>query len=379
MAHRVTIAGSALLLMLLPALAQERFAVEGSDFAGVAEVKGQRLEVRGVKFARNDKRGTPVTQGFSLQASGGLTSTLQAAGLTPRPGGGFEGSVAGVPVRLVPEAAPPSDLIVLVVPGLSTNLWNQIGVEYLVENQSALTARGYPNRRLAINTEASVAENAAAIAREVRAEVAGGKRVLLLAHSKGGADTITALSDPANADLLPKVVGLIAIQPVYAGSPVADVVGSNLLIEAAAKAAFECLFPQVNASGTGSVSAVLDLQSASRQALLERHPYPVQAIPTVTVRGHFQGRWKVTDPRRLKHRHPLCKPLVGLQVFLEKRRHVQSDGMVSLPNQAIPGARADYVFEDLDHFEPGFRSESPHTPAAVTAKALELMLPHMKR
>lgn len=395
MAHRVTIAGSVLLSAILPTLAQERFAVEGDDYSGVATLSAERLEITGSKFSRSEKQGVPAPfdltvrersaallklvlvkqKGFAARLFGSDTTEVQVQ-LTARAGGGWQGAVEGLDLRLVPEAAPPADLVVLVVPGLSTNLWNQYGVPYLDENLAALAARGYSARRLAINTEASVGENAAVIAREIRSEVARGKRVLLLAHSKGGADAITAVSDPANKDLLPKIAGLIAIQPVYAGSLVADTVGQSSLIQAAADKAFSCIFPKLNrVDDSGSGDAVRDLRTSVRQELLAKHPYPAAQIPTVTIRGYFVDRWKDPDVRR----HVLCVPLVGLQVFMKQRRGRDSDGMVDVGSQQIPGAKADHLYQDLDHFEPGFRSESPHTPSAITAKALELMLPHLKK
>jgi hypothetical protein len=255
------------------------------------------------------------------------------------------------------------------VPGLSTNLWNQYGVPYLDENLAALAARGLEARRLAINTEESVARNASEIAREVRAEVARGKRVLLLAHSKGGADTITALSDPANRDLLPHVVGLMAIQPVFGGSPIADLVGCHSLIQASVDQFFERALPVINrVDDEGSRDAVRDLRSETRQALLRRHPYPVGDVPTVVLRSSFSGR------PMFRPRHVLRKPLWVFQKYLEKTAGTASDGMVSLEWQRIPGAAAELTLEDMDHFEPGFRGESPHTPATVTNQIVDRML-----
>lgn len=379
--------------LVLGAAAQDAtYTVQGDDVAGRATLKGDQLRVEATRFSKRARRGQPFqlearvtrrdARGLGLRwsrQSGFLGAVFgdgqeQVTAELATAGAGYAGELEGAQVRLVPEQAPPKDLVVLVVPGLSTNLWNQYGVPYLDENLAVLKARGFQARRLAINTEEAVAVNAVVIADEVRREIAGGKRVLLIAHSKGGADTITALSNPANLDLLDHVAGLIAIQPVYAGSPVADEVGKSGLVQGLADKAFECIFPLLNREDDqGSGLAVRDLRSDARRALLERYPYPADRIPTVVIRGHFSGR-----PMAKFGRHPLCQPLVGLQAFLEKRRGLQSDGMVSLPNQSIPGAVAEHTYADLDHFEPGFRNESPHTPAAITGKALELMLPRLK-
>ena len=400
MANRLVLA---LTLLLSPGLVHAQdFAVEGDDVAGRAVLRGvERLEGAGgfqidaLRFSKKERQGAPLTlsgqaqrvapdalelrysrrKGFVNRLLPGPDEEQVTVRLSALPAGGWGGQLEGLTVRLVPPTVIPADLVVLVVPGLSTNLWNQYGVPYLDENLAVLGARGLSARRLAINTEDSVRANAAVIAREVRSEVARGKRVLLIAHSKGGADTITALSLPENRDLLPRVAGLVAIQPVYAGSPVADEVGRSGLVQSLADKAFACIFPLINrVDDTGSPDAVRDLRGEARRALLAQHPYPAAEVPTVVVRGSFSGR-----PLAKWGRHPLCQPLVGLQKFLESQRGIQSDGMVSLENQRIPGSVAEHTYDDLDHFEPGFRNESRHTPTAITTRALELMLPRLKR
>ncbi len=287
---------------------------------------------------------------------------------------GFSGAVKeqAQTWRLEDELA--HDLVVLVVPGLSTNLWNQNGVNYLDENIAAIRTRtGLPTRRLTINTEASVGQNAAEIAAEIRTEVDAGKRVILVAHSKGGADTITALSDPANRDLLPQIAGFIAIQPVYGGSLVSDIAADHRALQAIADRAFEVWLPAINrVDDTGSRDAVRDLRTSTRQALLARHPYPADQVPTVVIRGFMDGR------NAFKPRHVLRQPLVLTQMLVEHQFGEHSDGLVALKHQRIPGSVAEHTFEDLDHFEPGFRGESPHRPVDVTHKGLDLLVPHLK-
>lgn len=399
-----TLTRSLALSLLVPLAAfagEEQFTLEGPNVTGRAVLRGVDVmsgrgtfQLDGLRLSKKARTGEPWTLSGQAErvASDALVLTYsRQRGFLGRltgpdeeqvvvrleslmgPRAGWDGEIEGQRVHLVWERAPiPSDLVVLVVPGLSTNLWNQYGVPYLDENMAVLKARGYEARRLAINTEASVRTNATVIGSEIRSEIARGKRVLLIAHSKGGADTITALSDPLNRDLLPHVAGLVAIQPVYAGSPVADEVGKSALVQALADKAFSCIFPLINrVDDTGSGDAVRDLRSEARRALLSEHPFPLELqARTVVIRGSFSKR-----PLAKFGRHPLCEPLVGLQIFLEKRRGLQSDGMVSLENQRIPGARAEFVYTNLDHFEPGFRNESPHTPAEITAKALELIAP----
>lgn len=381
----------ALASAITPALAEE-LAVSGKDVAGRVELEDGRFRARLTTFskrgqAQRELRGrvvrrtaTSLTIAYGVEREGdrGLVDVLLLRPGAPERAtetvtlracdGGWEGTVGGVAQRWVRQGAL-DDLVVLVVPGLSTNLWNQYGVPYLDENLAALAARGLSARRLAINTEESVAVNAAEIAREIRAEAARGKRVMLLAHSKGGADTITALSDPANRDLLRHVAGLMAIQPVYGGSPIADLVGSNCLIQGTVDQFFERALPVINrVDDEGSRDAVRDLRSETRQALLRRHPYPVRQIPTVVLRSSFSGR------PMFRPRHVLRKPLWVFQKYLERTQRIQSDGMVRLEWQRIPGAAAEITLQDMDHFEPGFRGESPHSPATVTNQIVDRMV-----
>jgi hypothetical protein len=377
------------------ARAQE-YGVSGHDAAGRARIDGPNVRVDMVSFAKGNTSTARTIHGHVVSRdASALRFTydrlVEDRGIVDRltfwraptyhgvpttvvltaQGSGWSGDLEGQAQSWVVQPAH-ADLAVLVVPGLSTNLWNQYGVPYLDENLAALRARGFSARRLAINTEESIAVNAAAIAREIRLEVAAGRRVLLMAHSKGGADAITALSDPANADLLPHVAGLMAIQPVYGGSPIADIVGQHTLIQATADAFFARVLPVINReTDTGSGAAVRDLRTDARQALLRAHPYPVDRIPTVVVRGSFEGR-PFARPR-----HVLREPLWVFQRFLQVKYGLQSDGMVSLDKQRIPGARVEITLTDIDHFEPGFRGESPHSPCAITNRLLDATLPYL--
>jgi len=382
-----------------PLAAAEDLVVSGDDVAGSVAIEGARLTLELTRFRHRSSSRQTIEGEVIARDSGGLrwsytVREVERLGLvhpllpTVRPTiaerevevdmaydrerDAWTGEVAGLPQTWSRQAAP-DDLVVLVVPGLSTNLWNQYGVPYLDENLATIRARGLEARRLAINTEAAVATNAAGIAAEVRREVARGKRVVLVAHSKGGADAITALTDPANRDLLPRVAAFAAIQPVYAGSPIADLVGSSSLIQGSVDAFFERVLPAVNrVDDEGEREAVRDLRSETRQALLARHPFVVDGeplVPTVVVRGSFSGR------PLFRFRHVLRKPLFVFQDYLQRFQGVESDGMVALEWQRIPGAAAEVTLDDIDHFEPGFRGESPHTPAKITHLILDRVLP----
>jgi hypothetical protein len=388
-----------LLLLLAPAARAEELGVSGKDVAGKVTLADDTVSLAVTTFSKSAPVARTITGRVVSRTPSTLrftwTKTTSTVGLSERlafwrppvptvtnqtvtvdmrrESGAWVGTVDGQAQRWLVQPAQ-GDLVVLVVPGLSTNLWNQYGVPYLDENLGALRARGFEARRLTINTEESIAVNAREIAAEIRKETTRGKRVLLLAHSKGGADTVTALSDPANRDLLPRIAALMAIQPVYGGSPIADLVGSHCAIQGVVDLFFERVLPVVNrVDDTGDRGAVQDLRTERRQALLREHPFPVDRVATVVCRGHFSGR------AFAKPRHVLRKPLWAFQKFLESTQHIQSDGMVALSGQHIPGAKAELTLDDIDHFEPGFRGESPFSPCDVTNRLLDATMPFIAR
>ncbi|MGE0706503.1 MAG: hypothetical protein AB7N76_15635 [Planctomycetota bacterium] len=288
--------------------------------------------------------------GFSLEAWRPVTKT-ETAVLRRGPGGVLQGEVGGAAQTWIP-APDTSRWIVLVIPGLSTNNWNEVGIPYLDENQRALRARGLEARRLAIKTEDGVLKNAEFIAREVRAEAARGRQVVLLAHSKGGTDTTAALA--LYPDLRDKVLGVIAIQPVFGGSYVADLVGSSKALTGTVAVVFEKVFK-------GQRDAVLDLTHERRAAFVAEHPYPAAAVPTVVIRSSFDRKLSKST-------------IYPTQKYTKLRFHEPNDGMVALKDQVIPGAVETVTLEDLDHFEPGVRLESEHKPTDVTNVGLDALL-----
>ena len=277
-------------------------------------------------------------------------SEARSALFTRAQEGVFEGELEGHALRLTQASS--EDWIVLVVPGLSTNNWNRVGIPYLDENLRALRARGIEARRLGVKTENGVAANARYIAAEIRKEAALGKQVVVMAHSKGGTDTTAALAlEPGLAAL---VRGVIAIQPVYGGSYVADLVAGQRQLRGTMALVFEQVFK-------GERAAVLDLTHEARAAFVAAHPYPAKRVPTVVVRSSFDRRASLST-------------LYAPQKLIERTQNEASDGLVTPADQTIPGARATIDLDDLDHFEPGVRLESPHKPVDVTNRAIDQLL-----
>ena len=279
------------------------------------------------------------------------TRTVVADLLPTGKGGNLVGEVDGERQVWTPRVKAQDDWMVLAVPGLSTNNWNKVGIPYLDENLRALKARGLRARRLAIKTEDGVLKNAAAIKVEIEAEAAAGRKVVFLAHSKGGTDVTAALA--LYPEVRRHVVGVIAIQPVYFGSYVADLVNEKKALRGSMTIVFAKIF-------RGQREAVLDLTRVQRFAFVARHPYPADEIPTVVIRSTFSRK--------------VSKSLLWpSQKYIAKRHQLASDGLVTLGAQSIPGADITITLEDLDHFEPGVRLESPHKPIDVTNAGLNAL------
>lgn len=364
----------------------EEFAIRGPRLSGRAVVAGDRAELTLIGDSLGDKSEAAHTQAAQVErlADGGLrlsysvveqtrflkgftgwlrhpgfnrsawapSTRLVVADLRPLRSGALRGTVDGVEQIWTQRSAEEADWTVLVVPGLSTNSWNKVGIPYLDENLRALEARGLSARRVAIKTEDGVAKNALFLAEEIRREAAAGKRVVLMAHSKGGTDVTAALA--LYPDLRPSVVGVIAIQPVYGGSFVADLVAENKVLRGPMALVFEGVFK-------GQREAVIDLTHESRAAFVAAHPYPADEIPTVVIRSSFERTLSKSS-------------LWPSENYITARHKVDNDGLVSVADQRIPGAARELFLADLDHFEPGVRLESPHAPIEVTTRGIDALL-----
>lgn len=324
------------------------------------ETAAESLPGGGVRISYEVEVKTKVLQGMvawfkrprlNREAWKPTTRSVVADLLPTGEGGALAGEVDGERQVWTPRVRAQDDWTVLAIPGLSTNNWNKVGIPYLDENLRAAKARGLRGRRVAIKTEDGVRKNAAVIKAEIEKEAAAGRKVVFMAHSKGGTDVTAALA--LYPELRRHVVGVIAIQPVYGGSYVADLVAEQKVLRGSMALVFEKVFK-------GQREAVIDLTHEERAAFVAAHPYPADQIPTVVIRSTFD--------RKLS-KSTLWSP----QKYIEHRHQLASDGLVTLADQAIPGAARTIFLDDLDHFEPGVRLESPHKPIDVTNKGLDAL------
>ncbi len=91
-----------------------------------------------------------------------------------------------------------------------------VGVDYMAKQLDWLRRIGADAAPVPLPTAARIAGNAARIAAAIEASPAP---VLIVAHSKGGLEALSALLTPGIA---PRCHGLLALQSPFRGSPVAD-------------------------------------------------------------------------------------------------------------------------------------------------------------
>mmetsp|Transcript_5136 Transcript_5136/g.18656 ORF Transcript_5136/g.18656 Transcript_5136/m.18656 type:complete len:500 (-) Transcript_5136:76-1575(-) len=202
-----------------------------------------------------------------------------------------------------------------------------------------------------VDGEGTVETNAAAITREVEEyHRETGKKIILIGHSKGGIDCAAALAMYDDV-MRNRVVGLIAVQCPYGGSPIA----TDLLSEplAALTTSFlEALLGAPRGDGARLCAPIADLTYAARQKFLKKFPLPehyaVVSFHSATT-SPAAGLWPAAS-------------------YTKNRYGEDSDGLVARCDASIPGA----VDVRLD-------SEQDHADCVFPAKhAADLFTRHAK-
>lgn len=219
----------------------------------------------------------------------------------------------------------------LLVPGF---LWDAVE-GYFEPNRDRLLSLGLDAEVVRTDPLGTPAENA----RTVRAAIeASDKRVVLLAHSKGGIDSLEALrGDPS---LEGKVEALAAIQTPYYGTPVADFFRSHPLLRAASLAYARLLNPwRILAVNPFFRGATIDALSTAARSALSRDVAPeTRGARLYTVAS------RVDDSTALK----LLLWIGAGTVKSLTGRH--NDGIVSPEDADIPGAKK-AVLEHVGHID----------------------------
>jgi triacylglycerol esterase/lipase EstA (alpha/beta hydrolase family) len=114
---------------------------------------------------------------------------------------------------------------IVFVAGLLSDFYKAVSIRertvrrgrYFRDQQLWLTAAGIDWSVAAIGSQSTPEENARAVSAAI---LGSAKPVILIAHSKGGLDALTALLD--NPKPARKVAAFYAVQTPFLGSPVAD-------------------------------------------------------------------------------------------------------------------------------------------------------------
>ncbi len=199
--------------------------------------------------------------------------------------------------------------------------------QYFDEQMEWLKSIGVEYQRVEMVYEAPIQVNAKVVAAAIAASA---KPVVIIAHSKGGLDSLDALiTDKA---LIAKVRGIVTFQTPYYGSPVADyIMTHSVLGELALKVLLRM---------GGTNEAMVNLGTAERVGYLKNNAQSIteitSALPVLTL-----ATWKDRVPGKFDTSLKFLR-----DIMLE--RGIKSDGVVPLDSAVLPGA--DFVkLEGLDH------------------------------
>ena len=247
-----------------------------------------------------------------------------------------EGLLGAEKVEAAFEAVRPrlNEVRFVLVPGYLTGFLEPLQsldlTDYLEAQEAAPTEAGFPVQRASINTLESVASNAARLRRIVETS---DRPVCLITHSKGGIDALTFLLT-APEETRRRVACFIAIQAPFRGSPIADEVSDNGLL-------------QITSHGLlglfgGSGSSLEDHRSDVRLAFLETHRESLSRLaaelPIITLAAEVAA----SETPCIQFR-PIASTLEWLEAL-----ELRSDGLVPTVSQTLPDTP--YVqLSGLDH------------------------------
>ena len=252
--------------------------------------------------------------------------------------------------------APPThwkdQYVLLFVPGLFNGAYKSL-TGYFKHNMRPFEAAGISTvLSQQVSSLAGVMHNAVAIEGEVRSILAQpghrGKRVILIGHSKGGVDCISALAFRENRLLEDKLIaGCICIQSPYSGTPYTTSIGSLDRFE--------------------SCRAMNDLSYTERRSFLALYPFHAreETIPILSIISV-----PVEEEEVLPFNVKKLKKLAG----------IPTGGLVVPKDCIIPGGMVVFL-NDIDHAATVFgrfaaSSGSRYHPSPLTMAAVQLLLAH---
>jgi hypothetical protein len=220
-----------------------------------------------------------------------------------------------------------SELGFLLVPGLLTK-WYPLYMKQLRVDMKRLGLHVAFSR---VDTDQPVRLNAARVRHEILEMSQGGRKVILLGHSKGAVDCAAALSlFPELCDI---VAGFVSVQGPHGGSAIAHDLSNTNVQKTVLLGALEKLL-------RGCKHAVLDLSFESRQEFLRQHTFPADRVPTLCVAS--------CDRRQSS----LLTPLIE---YVAVRYGEVCDGLVCQCDAIMPNCKR-VIIDDMDHFVPAWGS-----------------------
>lgn len=208
---------------------------------------------------------------------------------------------------------------VLLCAGLFGEVIQGLRLDYMATQFTWLRGLCPGTTRVPLPTAAPVAANAARIAAMVLAEPSP---VLLLAHSKGGLEALSALLMPGVAA---RCRGFIALQSPFHGSPVADLaLAFGPLRDVADRA--------LRLARLGDGEGLADLTCAIRRPWMAERAEAIAGLtarlPVASLSTRLSSRPGWRDQAYL-----------ALARWMEREGHGPSDGLVPVASTRLPGAR----------------------------------------
>lgn len=206
------------------------------------------------------------------------------------------------------------------VPGLFTNNY---GDKYMEDNINHLKSLQLDVQKLKIDTGATVENNAKTI-RDYIVGQKGGKKIVIVGHSKGGVDAATAI---AKYNLYERVEALILVQSPWLGTPIAEEAETNPLISTMINIATYIF--------NADKKAVLDLKYTERKKIIQKYPLDIHKTKIICLSSTIKTK---------------ASFLFAMIEYLKMKYGEQNDGIVCEKDTLISGC--DYIkMKDIDHFE----------------------------
>lgn len=253
------------------------------------------------------------------------------------------------------EVATRWDMTYLFVPGLFRLNWKHAYLRFMLTHLHSL---GLDARIAKLDTTLGVVPSAERLVRiisELHAQT--GKRLLLIGHSKGACDAISAVSR-FKQSVEGKVAGIVCLNAPICGSALAGSL-SEPILDATTTA-----LPRVAAHLLGpEVASLEDLSHDLRRAEMEQFPFPYDSIPVVTFSsGASTGDSALAALAQTMRRH-------APDGALEEK----CDGVVFAADAHLPGSVRIFYREDWDHVDAVYERPEGASQIVIEAAILTLL------